>query len=92
LYGLLHVVDSCRREMKARGFSQALEIFQRVSVIANEEGHHPDLHLTGYNNVTIELSTHAVNGLTENDFIIAAKINELDLSDLLKKPKKTYWA
>lgn len=43
-------------------------------MIAEEEGHHPDLHLTGYNTVVAEMTTHAANGLTENDFIVAAKV------------------
>ena len=44
--------------------------------IAEAEDHHPDLHLAGYRNVTIEMWTHAVGGLTENDFILAAKIDQ----------------
>ena len=45
--------------------------------------HHPDLHLVGYRNVAIEIWTHAANGLTENDFILAAKIDLLPVE--LKK-------
>jgi 4a-hydroxytetrahydrobiopterin dehydratase len=45
--------------------------------LAEAEGHHPDLHLTNYRDVTIELWTHAAGGLTENDFILAAKIDKL---------------
>ncbi|KAK8484970.1 hypothetical protein V6N11_019433, partial [Hibiscus sabdariffa] len=56
-----------------------------ISDIAETEGHHPDLHLVGWNNVTVEIWTHAVGGLTENDFILAAKINALDLHHLLRK-------
>ncbi|KAH0467679.1 hypothetical protein IEQ34_002712 [Dendrobium chrysotoxum] len=48
-------------------------------------GHHPDLHLFGWNNVKIEIWTHSVGGLTENDFILAAKINSLKLEHLLSK-------
>ncbi|KHG00142.1 Putative pterin-4-alpha-carbinolamine dehydratase [Gossypium arboreum] len=62
-----------------------LEMFQLISDIAEAEGHHPDLHLVGWNNVTVEIWTHAVGGLTENDFILAAKINTLDLHHLLRK-------
>ena len=47
--------------------------------IAEDEGHHPDLHLEGYRNVWIELWTHAFGGLSENDFILAAKIDRLPL-------------
>lgn len=81
-----------RCEWKTKGFKSALALFGRIGEIAESEGHHPDLHLTSYNNVCVELSTHAVRGLTENDFIMAAKINELDVTDLLKKTKKAYWA
>jgi 4a-hydroxytetrahydrobiopterin dehydratase len=69
-----------RREWRVKDFATALDFFQRVGKIAEEEDHHPDLHLVGYRNVTIELSTHAVNGLTENDFILAAKIDELPVA------------
>ena len=54
-----------------------IDFFTRVAAIAEEEDHHPDLHLEGYRKVTIALSTHAVKGLTENDFILAAKINQV---------------
>lgn len=64
-----------RREWKVQHFAAGLEFFEKVGKIADEEDHHPDLHLTGYRNVAIELSTHAVDGLTENDFILAAKID-----------------
>jgi 4a-hydroxytetrahydrobiopterin dehydratase len=48
-----------------------------VAAIAESEGHHPDLHLQEYQNVWIELWTHAIGGLSENDFILAAKIDQL---------------
>jgi 4a-hydroxytetrahydrobiopterin dehydratase len=72
-----------RREWSVRDFSTALEFFQRVAQLAEAEDHHPDLHLVGYRNVTIEISTHAVGGLTENDFILAAKIDQVPVA--LKK-------
>jgi hypothetical protein len=46
-------------------------------VAAEAEGHHPDLHLTGYRHLKIELTTHAIGGLSDNDFILAAKIDAL---------------
>jgi 4a-hydroxytetrahydrobiopterin dehydratase len=64
-----------RREWRVKDFAEALAFFQRIAQIAEMEDHHPDLHLTGYRNVLIEISTHAVGGLTENDFILAAKID-----------------
>jgi len=66
-----------------KDFVSGLAFFEKVGKLAEEEGHHPDLHLTGYRNVALELSTHAVGGLTENDFIVAAKIDLLPVE--LKK-------
>ncbi len=68
-----------RREWRARNFAAALAFFNRIGGIADEEDHHPDLHLTAYRNVAVELWTHAAGGLTENDFILAAKIDSLPL-------------
>jgi 4a-hydroxytetrahydrobiopterin dehydratase len=72
-----------RREWRVKDFLTALDFFQRVGRHAEEEGHHPDLHLVGYRNVAIELWTHAIGGLSENDFILAAKIDTLPVE--LKK-------
>jgi 4a-hydroxytetrahydrobiopterin dehydratase len=66
-----------RRSWTLKNFMAAIDFFTKIAAVAEEEGHHPDLHLEGYRNVTIVLWTHAVGGLTENDFILAAKINEL---------------
>ena len=65
------------REWIAKNFMEAIEFIRRVAGVAESENHHPDIHLTGYRNVRIELTTHAIKGLSENDFIVAAKINEL---------------
>jgi 4a-hydroxytetrahydrobiopterin dehydratase len=66
-----------RREWRMKDFAAALEFFDAVGRIAESEDHHPDLHLTGYRNAAIELSTHAIGGLSENDFILAAKIDQV---------------
>jgi 4a-hydroxytetrahydrobiopterin dehydratase len=66
-----------RREWRVKDFATALNFFNRVGQIAEAEDHHPDLHLTGYRQAAIELSTHALGGLSENDFILAAKIDKL---------------
>jgi 4a-hydroxytetrahydrobiopterin dehydratase len=66
-----------RRKWIAKDFLTALDFFNRVGRIAQAEDHHPDLHLRGYRNATIELSTHDLGGLSENDFILAAKIDRL---------------
>ena len=69
-----------RREWKAKNFPAAITFFDKVGELAESEGHHPDLHLTGYRNVVIDLTTHAIGGLSENDFILAAKIDEIPLA------------
>ncbi|MBN1855260.1 MAG: 4a-hydroxytetrahydrobiopterin dehydratase [Pirellulales bacterium] len=66
-----------RKDWKAKDFSAGMEFLNRVAELAEQEGHHPDLHLEGYRHVWIALSTHAAGGLTENDFILAAKIDQL---------------
>lgn len=68
-----------RRTWTARNFVAGLRFFDKVGELAEEEGHHPDLHLQGYRNVAIELTTHAIGGLSENDFILAAKINDIPI-------------
>lgn len=65
------------RKWRVADFGEGLDFFRRVGEIAEAEGHHPDLHLANYRDVTVELWTHAAGGLTENDFILAAKINEM---------------
>ncbi len=75
-----------RREWTARNFSTAVHFLDEVAGLAEAEGHHPDFHLTGYRQVAIELTTHAVGGLTENDFILAAKINTLPMETRSPKP------
>jgi len=59
-----------------KNFKQALEFVNKVGVIAEDEGHHPDIEL-GWGKVNIILTTHAIGGLSQNDFIIAAKINHV---------------
>lgn len=57
-------------------FKSALEFVNKVGEIAEQEGHHPEINL-GWGHVKIELWTHAIKGLSENDFILAAKIDAL---------------
>lgn len=66
---------SISRRYVCKDFQDALAFIQRVGAIAESEGHHPDMHLTDYKNVQIDLSTHAIGGLSSNDFIVAAKID-----------------
>ena len=66
-----------RKTVTCKDFLDAVGLIQRIAPIAEAQDHHPDLHLTGYRRLTIELSTHAIGGLSENDFILAAKIDAL---------------
>ncbi len=59
-----------------KDFKEALGFVNKVGLIAESEGHHPDIHMTDYKNVRIDLSTHAIDGLSNNDFIMAAKIDK----------------
>ena len=63
------------RRWKLKNFVQAMKLVNAAAEVAEAEQHHPDLHLTGYRNVQIDLTTHAIGGLSENDFIVAAKID-----------------
>ncbi len=64
------------RRFKLKDFKAAMMFVNRVADLAEEEGHHPDIYIS-WNRVRLELTTHAIKGLSENDFIMAAKINEL---------------
>ena len=65
-----------RRRFRFKNFREALGFVNRVGELAEEQGHHPNVTFGwGYAEVTI--FTHKINGLTESDFILAAKINEL---------------
>jgi 4a-hydroxytetrahydrobiopterin dehydratase len=66
-----------RREWVVKNFMAAMDFFNRVAELAEDEGHHPDLHLVGYRNVAVELWTHAIGGLSENDFITAVKLDQI---------------
>ena len=57
-------------------FKQALDFVNRIGDVAESEGHHPDLEL-GWGRVSVKIYTHKINGLTQSDFILAAKISRL---------------
>lgn len=63
------------KEWKMRNFRDAVAFVNRVADIAEKQGHHPDILLHGWNKVRLTLSTHAIGGLSENDFIMAAALN-----------------
>ena len=64
-----------RKKWQVKDFMAGLVFFQKVAQVAEAQGHHPDLHLEGYRHVSIEIWTHAIGGLSENDFVLAAKID-----------------
>lgn len=66
-----------RQELAMRDFMAAMRFLNAVARAAESEGHHPDLHLTGYRHLAIELSTHAIGGLSTNDFILAERIDAI---------------
>ena len=65
-----------RKDWRVKNFMAGMDFFNKVAQVAEEDGHHPDVHLEGYRNVWIELWTHAIGGLSINDFILAAKIDQ----------------
>ena len=64
------------RQFKFDDFRQALDFTNKVGEIAEQQGHHPDIYLT-YGEVRLQIWTHKIKGLTESDFILAAKVNEI---------------
>jgi 4a-hydroxytetrahydrobiopterin dehydratase len=76
---ITHDGQRIRKDWRLKNFMAAIDLFQKVAKIAEEDAHHPDLHLEGYRNVWIEIYTHAIGGLSENDFILAAKIDALGI-------------
>jgi 4a-hydroxytetrahydrobiopterin dehydratase len=72
-----NVVDNhhVEKEFKFPDFKTALEFVSKVGSIAEEQGHHPDIYLA-WGKAGIKIWTHKINGLTESDFILAAKIDK----------------
>ncbi|HEV7679681.1 MAG TPA: 4a-hydroxytetrahydrobiopterin dehydratase [Candidatus Dormibacteraeota bacterium] len=65
-----------RRTVRFPDFAEAFAFATRVAFVAENEGHHPDI-LIGWGRCEVRLTTHAVNGLTRNDFIVAAKVDRI---------------
>ena len=72
------------KEFRKKNFREAILFVQHIGELAENEGHHPDILLHNWNRVRITLSTHAISGLSENDFILAAKIDRLNDADSSK--------
>ncbi len=60
-----------------KDFKAALEFVNKVGEIAESEGHHPNIYMFSFNKVKIDLYTHNIDGLSENDFILASKIDNI---------------
>lgn len=69
-------VSKLYRSFEFKSFDEAMEFVNKVADVAREEDHHPDMYIY-YSKVDLELSTHAIGGLSENDFIVAAKVDAL---------------
>jgi len=76
---LTHEGQRIRKDWTVKNFLAGMDFFNACAKVAEADGHHPDLHIEGYRNVSVELWTHAIGGLSENDFILAAKIDQLPI-------------
>jgi len=70
--------NKIERQFVFKDFKEAIKFVNKVADLAEQEGHHPDFHIH-WNKVILELWTHSMNGLSENDFIVAAKVNKLKI-------------
>lgn len=69
--------DKIVREFDLNDFKSAIDFVNRIAKLAEDEGHHPNIYIHSYKKVRIELWTHKIGGLHQNDFIMAAKIDTL---------------
>jgi 4a-hydroxytetrahydrobiopterin dehydratase len=75
-WGVIGGHEKLRRRVKTDDFGASMALAVRIGFIAEAEGHHPDLHVH-WGRIVVDITTHAAKGLTRNDFILAAKIDEL---------------
>lgn len=75
-WSLTNRAQTIAREYTFKDFKEAMVFVERVADTAEKEGHHPDISIS-YNHVRLELTTHSIGGLTENDFIVAREINSI---------------
>ena len=68
------------RKFTAKNWQCALDFVNQLSIVAEEEGHHPDVHLTNWRDVEVVASTHAIGGLSLHDFVLAAKLDTIDVT------------
>lgn len=65
------------RKFQFKNFREAIDFVNKAAEIAETENHHPNISIYGWNKVKLTFSTHAIKGLSENDFIMAAKVNQI---------------
>ena len=75
-WGVLNA-KKIERQLEFKNFREAVSFLIKVALLSESEGHHPDFSLFSWNKVRFTLSTHAIGGLSQNDFILAAKINKM---------------
>ena len=73
---VMEEVPQLMRSYSFKNYLQAVDFTNRIAELAEKEGHHPDISF-GWGYATIKIQTHAVNGLSENDFILASKIDQI---------------
>lgn len=69
--------DHLTRDIKLKDFMETIGLVNKIATLAEAEGHHPNLNLHDYNHLEIDLYTHKIKGLHENDFILAQKIDQI---------------
>jgi len=74
---VIHKDTALQCEFTFKDFAANMKFVNQVVAIAEKEGHHPDMNIHGWNKLTITLSTHAIGGLSINDFVLASKIDQL---------------
>ncbi len=70
--------NSIQKAHRFKNFQESMKFVNIVAELAEEEGHHPDICIS-WNKVTLTLTTHAIKGLSENDFILASKIDKITI-------------
>ena len=91
LWRLTHLGTRIRRDWRLQNFRAVIKLLNTIGALAEREQHHPDMHLEGYCNAWIEIYTHAIGGLSENDFVLAAKIDTVSpplAADFTHLPRK----
>lgn len=75
-WDVIHNSTKISKDFKFGNFSEAMNFVNRVAMLAEKENHHPDMHIS-YNKIKIVFTTNTINGLSENDFIMASKIENI---------------